>query len=262
MSVNPVSAYSSHAEAPKGAARDGQKELRRAVADFESLFINQMLKSMRETIGKSELFHGGKAEDIYTSMLDAELSKNMAHSGGIGLAEMLLKQLSDSVADPVAHGEQATPQAAAIEGSTVRAVPLPAAEPTREPSKFSFPLKDLSRVSSGFGDRADPFTGHTRFHHGMDIAAESGTPVYPASSGKVIFSGKKGGYGNMVEILHDDGLVTRYGHNAENIVKEGDIVSTSQAIAFVGSTGRSTGPHLHFEVLKGGKALDPESLYG
>ena|SRR3990170_4227735 len=262
MSVNPVSAYSSHAEAPKGAARDGQKELRRAVADFESLFINQMLKSMRETIGKSELFHGGKAEDIYTSMLDAELSKNMAHSGGIGLAEMLLKQLSDSVADPAVQAEPTVPQAAAIEGSRVRAVPLPTAEPPREPSKFSFPLKDLSRISSGFGDRTDPFTGQRRFHHGMDIAAESGTPVYPASSGKVIFSGKKGGYGNMVEILHDDGLVTRYGHNAENIVKEGDIVSTSQAIAFVGSTGRSTGPHLHFEVLKGGKALDPESLYG
>lgn len=259
MSVSPVNAYS-QAEAPKGPSRE-QKELKRAVADFESLFINQMFKSMRETIGKSELFHGGKAEDIYTSMLDTELSKNMAQAGGIGLANMLLRQLSDQ--EPETHySEPSIPEALVVEPAPVKAAPLKAVEPIQEPEKFSFPLKELKRISSGFGDRTDPFTGQTRFHHGMDIAANQGTPVYPASSGKVIFSGTKGGYGNMVEILHDDGLVTRYGHNAENTVKEGDIVSPSQPIAYVGSTGRSTGPHLHFEVLRNGKALDPESLYG
>lgn len=261
MSVNPVSAYS-QVESPKGPSRDSQKELKRAVADFESLFINQMFKSMRETIGKSELFHGGKAEDIYTSMLDTELSKNMAQAGGIGLADMLLRQLSDQEPEPVIQAEPVKPEVPTIEPVQVKTMPTVAAEPVQEePEKFSFPLKELKRVSSRFGDRTDPITGHMRFHHGMDIAANQGTPVYPASSGKVIFSGKKGGYGNMVEILHDDGLVTRYGHNAENTVKEGDIVSPSQPIAYVGSTGRSTGPHLHFEVLRNGKALDPESLY-
>lgn len=260
MSISQVNAYS-QAEAPKGAARDSHKELKRAVADFESLFINQMFKSMRETIGKSELFHGGKAEDIYTSMLDAELSKNMAQAGGIGLADMLMRQLSDLESE-APHAEPAIPEAPGVEPGPVNAVPAKAAATVQEPEKFSFPLKELKRISSGFGERTDPFTGQTRFHHGMDIAASQGTPVYPASSGKVIFSGKKGGYGNMVEILHDDGLVTRYGHNAENTVKEGDIVNPSQAIAYVGSTGRSTGPHLHFEVLRNGKALDPESLYG
>ncbi|MBI2400869.1 MAG: peptidoglycan DD-metalloendopeptidase family protein, partial [Deltaproteobacteria bacterium] len=236
MSVSPISAYS-QAEAPKGPARESQKELKRAVADFESLFINQMFKSMRETIGKSELFHGGKAEDIYTSMLDTELSKNMAQAGGIGLANMLLRQLSDL--EPEApQGESAIPEAPVIEPVQVKAEPAMAAAPVQEETeKFSFPLKELKRISSRFGDRTDPFTGHTRFHHGMDIAANQGTPVYPASGGKVIFSGTKGGYGNMVEILHDDGLVTRYGHNAENTVKEGDLVSPSQAIAYVGSTG-------------------------
>jgi murein DD-endopeptidase MepM/ murein hydrolase activator NlpD len=248
-------------EAPKGPSRDGHKELKRAVADFESLFINQMFKSMRETIGKSELFHGGKAEDIYTSMLDTELSKNMAQAGGIGLADMLLRQLSDQEPE-VIQVEPVIPEALVIEPVQVKTAPVQAAALVQEPEKFSFPLKELKRISSGFGARTDPFTGHTRFHHGMDIAASQGTPVYPASSGKVIFSGKKGGYGNMIEILHDDGLVTRYGHNAENTVKEGDIVSPSQPIAYVGSTGRSTGPHLHFEVLRNGKALDPESLYG
>lgn len=260
MSVTPVSAYS-QVEAPKGQSRE-QKELKRAVADFESLFINQMFKSMRETIGKSELFHGGKAEEIYTSMLDTELSKNMAQAGGIGLADMLMRQLSDREGEPTIHSEPSIPEAPVAAPALVKSEPVKAAEPVQEPEKFSFPLKELKRISSGFGDRTDPFTGKTRFHHGMDIAASQGTPVYPASSGKVIFSGTKGGYGNMVEILHDDGLVTRYGHNAENTVKEGDIVSPSQPIAYVGSTGRSTGPHLHFEVLRNGKALDPESLYG
>lgn len=259
MSVNPVSAFS-QSEAPRGPQRESQKELRRAAAEFESLFINQMLKSMRETIGKSELFHGGNAEDIYASMLDTELSKNMAKAGGIGLADMLLRQLSDGTPEQATQAEPVFERAPVTE-PPVKAAPVPAI-PVQESERFVFPLKDLKRISSGFGERIDPFTGQKRFHHGMDIAAESGTPVYPASEGKVIFSGKKGGYGNMVEILHDDGLVTRYGHNAENIVKEGDIVSPSKPIAFVGSTGRSTGPHLHFEVLKGGKALDPESLYG
>lgn len=260
MSVSPISAYS-QAEATKGPSRESQKELKRAVADFESLFINQMFKSMRATIGKSELFHGGKAEDIYTSMLDTELSKNMAQAGGIGLADMLLRQLSD-LEPEASQTEPVIPEAPVIEPVKVKAEPAKDFVPAQEPEKFSFPLRELKRISSGFGDRTDPLTGQTRFHHGMDIAASQGTPVYPASSGKVIFSGKKGGYGNMVEILHDDGLVTRYGHNAENTVKEGDIVSPSRPIAYVGSTGRSTGPHLHFEVLRNGKALDPESLYG
>lgn len=258
MSVNPVGSPMAP-ESPKAPARN-EKELRAAAAEFESLFINQMMKSMRETIGKSELFHGGNAEDIYTSMLDTELSKNMAKSGGIGLADMLLRQLSDGAGEPPIQTRPAAPDSFVIKTAPVTAAPAPIA-PSAETS-FSFPLKEMKRISSAFGERTDPFTGKSRFHHGLDIAAESGTPVYPASPGKVIFSGKKGGYGNMVEILHEDGLVTRYGHNSENIVKEGDIVSPSRAIAYVGSTGRSTGPHLHFEVLKEGKALDPESLYG
>lgn len=264
MSVGQVSQFSG-AGAAHGAARDSEKELRRAAADFESLFINQMLKSMRETITKSDLFHGGNAEEIYTSMLDAELSKSMANAGGIGLADMLMKQLSNGV-EP-AKAEPATSQPAMIQPAPVSAAPVktePKAAPVQsaDDSGFSFPLKELKRISSGFGERKDPLTGKERFHHGMDIAANEGTPVFSAAPGKVIFSGKKGGYGNMVEILHADGVVTRYGHNAENLVREGDMVRPSDPIARVGSTGRSTGPHLHFEVLRNGKALDPETLYG
>lgn len=265
MSVGPVGAANS-AEVSAAQPR-AERELRAAAAEFESLFINQMMKSMRDTIAKSELFHGGNAEEIYTSMLDAELSKSMARSGGIGLADMLLKQLSSQ--EPEApfevNGSVPSSKAFPIEKPSAPAAtsaPPPAQEESpEEGGGFSFPIRDMSRISSHFGERKDPFTGKSRFHHGMDIAAESGTPVYPASPGKVIFSGRKGGYGNMVEVLHEDGLVTRYGHNSENAAKEGELVSPSRPIAFVGSTGRSTGPHLHFEVLRQGKALDPESLY-
>ena len=272
MSVNPVNV---HAQAAVPRAVDGRQGLKEAVSEFESLFINQMLKSMRDTIGKSELFHGGNAEEIYTSMLDTELSKNMARSGGIGLSDMLLRQFSNGADGAALAQEPAMPAALSPFEAPVRAqksgVPsmqepvtaAPVNEAPKEPEeqRYSFPVRELKRISSGFGERKDPLTGANRFHHGMDIAAKAGTPVYPASKGTVVFSGVKGGYGNMVEILHDDGLVTRYGHNAENTVKQGDVVTPSQAIAFVGSTGRSTGPHLHFEVLKDGKALDPGSLY-
>ncbi|CAG1772299.1 Murein DD-endopeptidase MepM [uncultured bacterium] len=267
MSVAPVGAQQAAAGPGKAQPRVSEKELRAAAAEFESLFINQMMKSMRESIGKSELFHGGNAEEIYTSMLDTELSKNMAKAGGIGLANMLLRQLSDQGPEALSHAggpaaskARLSPRSAAPAEEPATASVPPAPIEAQEEG-FSFPVREMKRISSAFGERKDPFTGKTRFHHGMDIAAESGTPVYPASSGKVIFSGRKGGYGNMVEVLHENGIVTRYGHNAENAVKEGDTVSPSQPIAFVGSTGRSTGPHLHFEVLRQGKALDPESLY-
>jgi len=282
MSVNPVNSPLQPG-APR-AAENTRQGLREAASEFESLFINQMLKSMRDTITKSDLFHGGNAEEIYTSMLDTELSKNMARSGGIGLADMLLRQLSNGTveAEPLqenaphsqimdvapsvrqapalSSGPLAQPVAAPVAGP---AAAKPVAQAPEKPAEagYSFPLKELKRISSEFGERTDPITGKTRFHHGMDIAAHAGTPVYPASKGTVIFSGVKGGYGNMVEILHDDGLVTRYGHNAKNFVREGDVVTPAEPIASVGSTGRSTGPHLHFEVLKDGRALDPGSLY-
>ena len=114
-----------------------------------------------------------------------------------------------------------------------------------------------TRLSSTFGNRKDPFTGRYAFHSGLDYAAPSGTTVTAAGAGKVTFVGQIAGYGNVVEITHASGLVTRYGHLSSFIAKEGDIVSTGTPIARVGSTGRSTGPHLHFEVRRADTAVDP-----
>jgi murein DD-endopeptidase MepM/ murein hydrolase activator NlpD len=124
----------------------------------------------------------------------------------------------------------------------------------------SFPGRmpvDGARFGSPFGDRIDPFTHHLSFHPGVDLVAMTGTPILAAAGGRVIHAGPQGGYGNAVEIDHGNGLITRYGHASKIVVQEGDLVLPRQHIADIGSTGRSTGPHLHFEVLVNGTPVDP-----
>jgi murein DD-endopeptidase MepM/ murein hydrolase activator NlpD len=119
------------------------------------------------------------------------------------------------------------------------------------------PIVD-AELSSGFGNRSDPLTHGHAFHAGLDFAATSGTPIASAGGGVVAFAGFKHDYGWCVEIDHGNGLVTRYAHASELLVQAGQIVVPGQRIGRVGSTGRSTGPHLHFEVLRGGTPIDPE----
>ncbi len=112
-------------------------------------------------------------------------------------------------------------------------------------------------VSSNYGFRVHPIKKVRLFHDGIDFASPRGTPVFAVADGIVTFSGRKGGYGNTVDVRHINGLVTRYGHNAKNIVKVGQMIHRDQQIATVGSTGVATGPHVHFEVRKNDKAIDP-----
>ena len=122
------------------------------------------------------------------------------------------------------------------------------------------PLVGSLRMTSPFGIRTDPFVGTKAFHSGLDFAASTGTRVLAAGAGRVDFAGKRSGYGNLVEIDHGDGIVTRYGHLSKILVDVGDQVSTGDLIARSGSTGRSTGPHLHFEVRRDGKPVDPDAF--
>lgn len=115
-------------------------------------------------------------------------------------------------------------------------------------------------ISSPYGRRADPFTGRPAFHRGMDFAAAGFSPIRAAASGVVSFSGPDGGYGNLIEIDHGNGWITRYGHNARNLVRPGDYVKPGETIALVGQTGRATGTHLHFEVLYRDRQLNPAPL--
>jgi murein DD-endopeptidase MepM/ murein hydrolase activator NlpD len=117
-------------------------------------------------------------------------------------------------------------------------------------------------ISSYFGQRMDPFDGEEAFHKGLDFATEAGADVLAVASGVVTWAGPREGYGDLVEINHGHGYMTRYGHNERALVNVGDQVERGQAIAVVGSTGRSTGPHVHFEVVKDGVQIDPMSFVG
>lgn len=117
-------------------------------------------------------------------------------------------------------------------------------------------------ISSRYGNRTDPFTGRRAFHKGIDFAGREGTEVVAVASGVVIWSGERSGYGQLVELNHGNGYVTRYAHNADNLVAVGDTVKRGQVIARMGDTGRATGPNLHFEVLLNGKTVDPLTYIG
>lgn len=114
-------------------------------------------------------------------------------------------------------------------------------------------------MSSRYGRRTDPFTGKVAWHNGVDFAGKLGSEIVTVASGIVVESGVRSGYGGMVKINHGGGFQTRYAHNKKNLVKVGDVVKKGQVIALMGSTGRSTGPHVHFEVHKYGRPVDPAS---
>lgn len=117
-------------------------------------------------------------------------------------------------------------------------------------------------LSSKYGKRNDPFTGKQDFHKGLDFAGKKGSEVIVVGDGVVSWAGKRTGYGNLIEVNHGNGYATRYGHNESHLVEVGEKVKKGQQIALMGSTGRSTGPHVHFEVLQNGKTVNPSKYIG
>lgn len=121
------------------------------------------------------------------------------------------------------------------------------------------PLRDLHMVSSNFGWRRDPFTDERAFHRGLDLRGSHGAPVYATAAGRVVFVGSRGAFGRTVEIDHGEGVHTKYAHLAEIQVEKGEEIRRGHIVGTVGSSGRSTGPHVHYEVLVEGVARDPET---
>jgi murein DD-endopeptidase MepM/ murein hydrolase activator NlpD len=117
-------------------------------------------------------------------------------------------------------------------------------------------------ISSYFGERSDPFDGREAFHKGVDFAAPAGSRVVAVAAGIVTWAGARAGFGKLVEVNHGDGYVTRYAHNERTLVNVGQTVKRGESLALMGSTGRSTGPHVHFEVLRNGRQVDPLSFIG
>ncbi len=213
--------------APDGDARARQ----RAAQEFSSLLFLEVLKSMRAASpqeGFSE--NESLSRDIYTNMMDAEIARVMAKRDTTGFTR-------------------------AVEKSLDKLAPRP-------PLAVEAPSPAQGVVSSLFGSRIDPIDGQKKFHHGVDIAAPTGTPIKAAAAGRVTFAGERPGYGNLIELDHGNGLVTRYGHNATNLVAVGQEILVGQAIALVGATGRATGSHVHFEVRQDGKPVNPATMLG
>jgi murein DD-endopeptidase MepM/ murein hydrolase activator NlpD len=245
------------------------QDVKSAAAELASLFVYQMLAAMRRTVPRSGLLDKGFAHDTYLSLFDQEIARHMARREELGLTALLQRQLKDADVDHQLPGRPNTglprpPRAGTSPAPTLHARRAAAIDVYRQqagPTDGMFILPVEGQHISGFGTRVHPIDHTERLHSGMDIAAPIGTPIQAAAAGQVVFSGTQAGYGNVVLIQHAEGYASLYAHNTANLVSVGMIVSPGQPIATVGSTGQSTGPHLHFEVRKDGKQLDPAQFF-
>ncbi|MBX7100755.1 MAG: M23 family metallopeptidase [Myxococcaceae bacterium] len=190
---------------------------------------------------------GQVARELETLVLKQALSASGAFKGSGAAGSAMWSDLLVEAVATAAVGQGGL----GLSGTLERALPAPKAQVD------SAVLAAHASVSSTFGRRVDPLDGLTRFHAGVDLAAPEGTPILAARGGVVLQAGPRGGYGNAVEIAHDDGTTTLYAHASTLGVVPGQHVRAGDPIAQVGSTGRSTGNHLHFEVRRHGVAVDP-----
>lgn len=205
----------------------------------------------------------GEAQSAMTAIADTATQRTdtiVSEMAGLGIPVKLPTDGLDGVGGPLlpaTDGPDSSPMVEDANAVLAALVRYKAARTSLDAAPIHMPISGNFRQSSGFGNRRDPFTGGRAFHSGLDFAAVSGSTVLSAGDGTVSFVGQRSGYGNVVEITHANGLVSRYAHLSSFISSEGQKVHTGSPIARVGSTGRSTGPHLHFEVRKADNAIDP-----
>lgn len=224
------------------AGRERAPSLQKLAQEFESIFLTQMLSVMRESVGGDGIFEESAGQDIYNSMMDQALGQALAARGGIGLAAPLLRHLEGVESGLNGNG---TRQATAA---------VPVADPANlQVAAAGRRLQEMVQqfeVSSGPGWRTDPLTSEWAYHRGLDLAAPEGTAVPSVTGGQVVFSGDQGSYGKTVIVEDRGGNRVRYAHLKTIHVEEGELIKRGQLLGEVGSTGRSTGPHLHMEVEK------------
>ena len=231
---------------PGATAPVKQDPAKTAGKQLEAFFLRQLLAEARPQSG--ETADGGFATDTFKQMFDEAVADKMSSAGGIGLADVFSKQLAKQAGGAQTPEVPAPHSAAALmQGPSVEGLP-----------RFVMPV--AGRASSGYGERFDPIQHKEIKHPGFDLAAPTGTTVDAAAAGTVTHAGPAGTYGNLITIKHANGVETRYAHLSATSVKEGDHVEAGQPIGAVGTTGYSTGPHLHFEVRKDGQTVDPEPL--
>jgi murein DD-endopeptidase MepM/ murein hydrolase activator NlpD len=262
-------------DAAQGTPALDKAQVAKLAAEFESLLLSNIFKDMRSAGRWSDEDSSDMlGASAFNQTFDTELARTLSQSGGFGLSGFLQKALERYAPDAAASvpaPTALTPPIAAV-AVTPAAVSVPAAlaapaileraAAADTSGSANLPgIEDLRRpaatLTSAFGWRKDPLTGVAKFHKGVDLKAAEGDPVGATGAGKVVFSGPNGSYGNSVVIEHANGVSTRYAHLSAPLVHVGDEVSEGQAIGLAGHTGRATGPHVHYEVLAQGRAVDP-----
>ncbi len=236
----------------------GSRDVKRVAQEFESLFVTYLLKVMRETIEEAGDSGSASGKGIYTELFDQEFARNISQQRGFGIADLVIKGLKTAQPAAASDTSDVPLQPPVSDGGSVSPEPESNASPRGgEPDLPDFSLPIRAPISSGYGVRNDPFTHSPKFHKGLDIAAPAGMEVRAALGGEVIYSGYEPSYGNTVVVQHTGGLQTRYAHLGRVDVKRGDRIAAEGVLGCVGSTGRSTGPHLHFEVTRWGENITP-----
>lgn len=264
----------------QGGSGEDPARVRELAHQFESLFIAQMLRQMRQSMtmmgDENEQGEGAKTFGPMSDTIDSELARQLSEAGGMGIADVIIesfqRQAQGALGQPLEPNTLRSLTAPPTVAVPLEKAPMPVSSPSGggastppaadvkvRPANGSaaVPLPVGETVTSAFGWRADPFTGEGRFHKGVDVRAAYGQQIPAVANGKVVSAGADGGYGLSVVIEHGSGIRTRYAHLSEVSVKPGDVVERGQDIGRVGQSGRSTGPHLHFEVLAGGRPVDP-----
>ena len=258
-----------------------RKKVAELAHQFESMLMTQMLREMRKSMLSDDESGSGLGAGTMTDTIDVELGSALSRSSGLGLSDMLIKAFDRRAAGqsparestgpalapavpsanpPVVSSAPAISVPASPSVSATGSVPAGSADPGVSSAASVGPVLPEGRVSSAYGWRADPFSGQTRFHSGTDVKMAYGQEVRSAAGGRVAFVGEQAGYGLTVRIDHGNGLETRYAHLSQSAVTAGDTVASGQVVARSGNSGRSTGPHLHFEVLENGRAVAPETM--
>jgi murein DD-endopeptidase MepM/ murein hydrolase activator NlpD len=247
------------AEKPPSAEK---RKLAEASAQFEAVLLSQMFDAMQKTAHfDDDDGEGGGSSAPYADLLPTQMAQSLASAGGLGLASWLDSQVQRP-GSPASASGSTQPGIARLAALQTRLAPNFAPAPNADPAAGALLNPIEGAISSPFGEVRHRADGSIHVHQGIDVPAPLGTPIRAAAAGRVVFSGQRQGYGETVEVEHPDGSTTRYAHCSRRLVEAGQSVKRGQTIAEVGSTGRSTGPHLHFEVLLHGKALDPLQALG
>ncbi len=217
----------------------------------------QMRLTRLDALGERLTELGEFSDGEFDFGAEADFSLNSELEPGMGGPELRDDDLSYNAPDLQSLIEQLSAQVDNRTQQLQLLEDLMVSRQTDVAAALDFVPVSAGHISSGFGRRTDPITGRFSIHSGLDFAAPRGTPIHAVGAGVVTFSGRNGAYGNMVEISHGNGLKTRYAHASVLKVSKGDLVQKGQEIAAVGSTGRSTGAHLHLEVYRNGMAVNP-----